>query len=286
MVGGPSIIFHRYHEAGKTKIREREITDQGKEPKMCQKIVGYDANALYLWAIMQNMPTGSFTRRREETNFKKESSTKMATEWLEWKAHEGGIFIRHQMNNTEKRIGERKIPVDGFHGPSQTVFQFHGCWWQGHNCYLAKGKEMNEKRKRPMTELLKETSKYIKDQGYHLVEIYECQWRRINKTNSQFQQFLNFKFNRPLDHHKTLTQNQILIAIRNESFFGVVECDVRVPDALKPKFAEMCPIFKTIDISREDIGQHMQPLLRKRTSCHNLEEVSLVAILVIGFPTH
>ena len=261
MVGGPSIIFHRYHEAGKTKIREREITDQGKEPKMCQKIVGYDANALYLWAIMQNMPTGSFTRRREETNFKKESSTKMATEWLEWKAHEGGIFIRHQMNNTEKRIGERKIPVDGFHGPSQTVFQFHGCWWHGHICHLTKGKEMNEKRKRPMAELreeTKETSKYIKDQGYHLVEIYECQWRRIKKTNSQVQQFLNSKFNRPLDHHKTLTQDQILSAIRSESLFGVVECDVRVPDALKPKFAEMCPIFKNIEISREDIGQHMQ----------------------------
>ena len=142
MVGGPSIIFHRYHEEDKTKIRDREITDQGKEPKMCQKIVGYDANALYLWAIMQNMPKGSFTRRREETNFKKESSTKMATEWLEWKAHEGGIFIRHQMNNTEKRIGERRLPVDGFHGPSQTVFQSYGCWWHGHNCYLTKRKEI------------------------------------------------------------------------------------------------------------------------------------------------
>ena len=165
------------------------------------------------------------------------------------------------MNNTEKRIGERKIPVDGFHGPSQTVFQFHGCWWHGHICHLTKGKEMNEKRKRPMRELREETkeiSKYIKDQGYHLVEIYECQWRRIKKTNSQVQQFLNSKFNRPLDHHKTLTRDQILSAIRNESLFGVVECDVRVPDALKPKFAEMCLIFKNIEISREDIGQHMQ----------------------------
>ena len=259
MVGGPSIIFHRYHEKDKTKIREREITDQGKEPKMCQKIVGYDANALYLWAIMQNMPTGSFTRRREETNFKKESSTKMATEWLEWKAHEGGIFIRHQMNNTEKRIGERKIPVDGFHGPSQTVFQFHGCWWHGHICHLTKGKEMNEKRKRPMTELLEETkatSKYIKAQGYHLVQIYECQWRRIKKTNPQVQQFLNSKFNRPLDHHKTLTQDQILSAIRSESFFRVVECDVRVPYALKPKVAEMCPIFKNRNFKRRYWSAH------------------------------
>ena len=88
--------------------------------------------------------------------------------------------------------------------------------------------------------------------------MWECQWCRIKKTNPQVQQFLNSKFNRLLDHHKTLTQDQILSAIRNESLFGVVECDVRVPDALKPKFTEMSPIFKNIEISREDIGQHMQ----------------------------
>ena len=66
-------------------------------------------------------------------------------------------FICHQMNNTEKRIGEGKIPVDGFHGPSQTVYQFHGCFWNGHSCHFNKGKEMTEVRKRPMTELIKET---------------------------------------------------------------------------------------------------------------------------------
>ena len=37
--GGPSIICHRYHEAGKTKIREAE---EGQHAKLCQKIVGYD----------------------------------------------------------------------------------------------------------------------------------------------------------------------------------------------------------------------------------------------------
>ena len=104
------------------------MEDQGKQAKTFQKIVGYDANALiYLWATMQDMPTRSFTRRREETGFKRESSSRIATEWLEWKTHDGGIFIHHQMNNTEKRIGERKIAVDGFHRPSQTVFQLHGC---------------------------------------------------------------------------------------------------------------------------------------------------------------
>ena len=119
-------LHYRYHEAGKTKIREVDMKAKGLEPKTCQKIVGFDANGLYLSAIMKDMPTGNFTRRREETGFKKESSVKMATEWLEWESHSRRIPIRHQINDTEKRIGTRRLPVDGFHGPSQTVFQFHG----------------------------------------------------------------------------------------------------------------------------------------------------------------
>ena len=45
-----------------------------------KKIVGYDANALYLWAVMQNMPTGSYTRRLAENEFKPKGSIKMAIE--------------------------------------------------------------------------------------------------------------------------------------------------------------------------------------------------------------
>ena len=62
IVGGPAIIFHRYHEKDVTKIRGGGET--------CRSIVGYDANALYLWAIMQDMPTGWYTRRREENKFR------------------------------------------------------------------------------------------------------------------------------------------------------------------------------------------------------------------------
>lgn len=44
----PPIIFHHYHEAGKTKSREAE---RGQGAKLCKKKkIGYDANALYLWA--------------------------------------------------------------------------------------------------------------------------------------------------------------------------------------------------------------------------------------------
>ncbi|POM58373.1 Hypothetical protein PHPALM_36980 [Phytophthora palmivora] len=50
ITGGPSIIFNRFAKAGFTVIRG------GK--KKCMKIIGYDANALYLWCLMNDMPCG------------------------------------------------------------------------------------------------------------------------------------------------------------------------------------------------------------------------------------
>ena len=43
MVGGPSIVFKRRHEAGVTQIRPHRF----KKTKTCKRIIGYDANALY-----------------------------------------------------------------------------------------------------------------------------------------------------------------------------------------------------------------------------------------------
>mmetsp|Transcript_73982 Transcript_73982/g.197152 ORF Transcript_73982/g.197152 Transcript_73982/m.197152 type:complete len:217 (-) Transcript_73982:2436-3086(-) len=54
--GGPSIIFHRYQEAYKTLIRGG---------KLCKNIIGFDANALYLWEIMQDMPVGEYKHIKE-----------------------------------------------------------------------------------------------------------------------------------------------------------------------------------------------------------------------------
>ena len=69
-VGGPSIIFNRYHEKDKTFIRNAETTGKNVEPKPCKKVVGYNTKVLYLWVIMQDMPTGQYTRRLESNNFK------------------------------------------------------------------------------------------------------------------------------------------------------------------------------------------------------------------------
>ena len=54
VVGGPSLVFTRYHEVGKTRIRSHQIA----EPKLCKNILGYDANALYLSTMLREMPCG------------------------------------------------------------------------------------------------------------------------------------------------------------------------------------------------------------------------------------
>ena len=76
MVGGPAIIFHRYHEKDVTKIRGEET---------CRSIVGHDANALSLWALMQDMPTGWYMRRRAENGFRPQQAQpygQIAVQWL------------------------------------------------------------------------------------------------------------------------------------------------------------------------------------------------------------
>ena len=54
VVGGPSLVFTRYHEVGVTKIRSHRIA----EPRLCKNILGYDANALYLSTMLRDMPCG------------------------------------------------------------------------------------------------------------------------------------------------------------------------------------------------------------------------------------
>ena len=65
VVGGASPIFHRYHEKGVTTLCQNE---NGEAARQCRSIVGYDANALHLWSLMQDMPMGWYTRRRDEND--------------------------------------------------------------------------------------------------------------------------------------------------------------------------------------------------------------------------
>ena len=56
MIGGPSIVFCRYAEAGVSKIRSHIHTHA--DAKICRSVQGLDANSLYLFCSGQEMPCG------------------------------------------------------------------------------------------------------------------------------------------------------------------------------------------------------------------------------------
>ena len=122
--GGPSIIFHRYHERDVTLIK-------GKYP--CKKVIGYDANSLYLYCLGQLMPTGYYTLQEEKNNYKKETRySQESIQWLEYVMRTEGVSIRHAENGGEVRIDN--FSVDGYDESTRTVYEYYGCYWHGHSC--------------------------------------------------------------------------------------------------------------------------------------------------------
>ena len=51
-----------------------------------------------------------------------------------------------------------------------------------------------------------------------------------------------------------LSANSLLQKNRNKTMFGYVQCDLTVPDELQAKFSKLPPIFKNIDVTRNDFG--------------------------------
>ena len=145
IVGGPSIIFCRYQECGQTRINVPRYGDTAKE---CGLILGVDANALYLWSMMQDMPVGEgvTVRRVEElgsTTLERGSlsGSKVALGWLEWMRRQTGEDIRHAHHGKEVRVGEHGLPVDGYCAVKKKIYQFHGCFYHGHPCEKTRGME-------------------------------------------------------------------------------------------------------------------------------------------------
>ena len=62
LTGGLTFIFCRLAILGETKIRSHEIENS----ETVKKVLGLDANSLYLYTIAQNNPTGYFYRYKEE----------------------------------------------------------------------------------------------------------------------------------------------------------------------------------------------------------------------------
>ena len=252
IVGGPSLIFHRYAEAGKTFIRGGD--------KKVGSVLGLDANALYLWAFDQEFPVGSFIRRHSENNFTPSYQIQydLMYFWLDYEAKKQNVKILHKRNfGKEKRDG--RFLADGYCAETNTIYQFDGCFFHSHSCQK---KPSNEKEKIKFEAARKRTQdrdNYYRSLGYNIKKIWECDFRKQIRNNPELSQFIETQ--KPKYYKKdkkSLTEDQLLDGVRSGELFGALEVDIEVPENLKEQFSEMCPLFCTTDIPFNSIGQHMQ----------------------------
>ena len=146
ITGGPSIIFHRFHESGKTKIRGGE--------NLVKAVIGYDASALYLHSIGQLMPTGDFIRYKpnEYGIFQHEKRSgsvcgRKAREWLAWMSHVTKLHITHKHNGGEVTIvhNGKTYFFDGLSTETNppTIWEMNGCFYHGHECGLTRSAQQS-----------------------------------------------------------------------------------------------------------------------------------------------
>ena len=216
IVGGPSIIFNRYHETGKTFIRNNPN-------KPCQKIIGYDANALYLWAIGQNFPAGYPLIRRQEKFFVREfpQFSGGCRDWIDWLIHERNIEIQSAFHGGEKKIGPYR--VDGFCQNLNTIFEFYGDYWHCHPDQFpdenAVHPTVKDKDNNPMTVKDIRTRDHqrvqnLQDKGYNVEIIWEKDWQALLTQQPEIKVFL--AQHRTFTHFKKyLTQDQIIQYIKD-----------------------------------------------------------------------
>ena len=271
IVGGPSIIFTRYMEAGKSFIK-----NQAQKP--VERIIGLDANALYPYALSQEMPTGPYIDRREENNFKPEISTKHVYQyaWMDKIASDHGIEIKHKLNNGGKECRVGPYFVDGMSFVQQdngdveiTVYEFWGCFYHFHDqCQVLSDNEKTAKRQLYARAHTDQKRKFLLEEGFKLVEIWECDFIANEKRRCSDYLSNYITTNYPSFGTECLSKSIIEIGVRSGKIFGLVECDICLEEnkliggiRAEEFYKDFPPIFCTTEVSMDSVGSTMNDYL-------------------------
>ena len=253
IVGGPSIVFNRYAKVGETFI--------GDTNNLCWNILGIDASQLYPFAMTKEMPTGIYVKWEKNTTnhmFHPKRNTKSYFEYLVMnylQARNPNCTIQSTFTTgNQKMFGN--FSVDGYCSHCNRVFEAMGCYFHFCKCQESKRLPIDviEKglKKREADTYRRDV---IKSFGVEVEEIWECQWWKSVKENDNGANDFMKKF---APYQKPIPECELMRQIRCGQKFGVLDCSLRVPDNLRDKFSNFPPIFKNIDVGRDDIGDYMK----------------------------
>ena len=116
------------------------------------------------------------------------TASKLQIEWLKIKKIVDNTFINHYGNSGEIKIkydynNSKYTKVDGYSKKLNKIYEFHGDFWHG-NPKIYNKDDINCFSKKTYYELYKNTikrTKYLKNKGYIVEELWEYDWKLRNK---------------------------------------------------------------------------------------------------------
>lgn len=261
LTGGPSIIFNRLLEKN-TIINGTPI----------QTICGWDCNAMYLHSMTKSLPVGLYCRRFSPT-FLPQTNTKYLSMfiWMDYISQKRDIKILHKLNNGNQEVQIGPYFLDGFCAELSSGYEYFGCYYHGHDCYLTKHVKnkqlLIDRNKRSFQRL-----EFLKSCGLKMEVIWECTYKNdILPHVGNLKDIYLPKFYS--ENKGKLTESQIITAIMRDKLFCAIEVDISVPEKWqgsynqkdKPRnfFANFPPIFCNTDIPFSAIGEVMQNYILK-----------------------
>ena len=127
-----------------------------------------------------------------------------AIEWLTWCQQHQAPHLQHAKNVGEYRIPGTKLHVDGFDASTNTIYEYHGCFFHGcPRCYPKRYETHRRHCDRSMQDAYEDTqqrTRHLRQQGYTVVEMWGCDWARLKDTSPDIGTFVtNLDMTEPLN---------------------------------------------------------------------------------------
>ena len=202
-------------------------------------------NDLFSW----NICTGKTNWSMESLNYLNFlSSTKFSGQKIQ------SILVGEKIVETKNG----KFTVDGYinYKGEEYFIEFMGCFF--HTCILncgVKSREDTRDRDQKKYEDLIEKGTVLR--------IFGCEWEKLKKTvnsvtTSPFSSFF---------YQNHISQDDILLAIAENKFYGFVKCDIECPPNVMKYWSFFPPVFKRVSPSFENLSDSMKKFfLNKKIS--------------------
>ena len=175
------------------------------------------------------------------------------------------LFTRNLDQNEKRRVfftsGQKKINcfiMDAYCDHCKTVFEAMGCYYHFCSCQIARPSSTDQdieqgNKKREVDEMRRE---HIQEKGYKVEEMWEYGLWESLKTNDKIKNHVRtlFPYKRLPIYRLPFGKKKIGLFL---AMFRAIY-NLALPDELKSKFSSFSPIFKNIEIGRNDAGDYMK----------------------------